>query len=92
MQREYINLTLFDRRLHLILRKVGLEPQVDESITPDADSAAADLNGPLLTSHWWIHHPIITRRQTAEVMDNVAQFHKCSNLLFPCQDKLRTNK
>lgn len=51
MQREYINLTLFDRRLHLILRKVGLEPAVDESITPDADSAAADLNGPLLTSY-----------------------------------------
>lgn len=53
MQRKYINLTLFDRRLHLILTKVGLEPQVDESITwPDADSAAADLNGPHLTSHW----------------------------------------
>lgn len=56
MQREYINLTLYDRRLHLILTKVGLEPQVDESITcnryPDADSAAADLNGPHLTSHW----------------------------------------
>lgn len=87
MQREYINLTHFDRRLHLILSKVGLEPQVDESITPDAD-----LNGPHLTSYWRIHHPIITRRQTAEVMDNVAQFHKCSNLLFPCQDKFRTNK